>query len=309
MRPKSFEPGDTCLILRPESTASHALRRWQGPAVVKKVLSPYSYSADYRGAQYRLHANMLRHYNVRVECIQCFALPDHDLIASSMPTQVDQFYELFSCNSAIVYETDTDFGELAVVEPAVFTNTEPLPSSKISSDKLSHLSPQQRKELLSVLDRYPEVFSEIPGLCTVTEHVIPISSDFKPKRLSAYRVPQNFKAEVSRQIKELEQLGFVERSTSPMASPIVCVLKPRDHEGHQGVRLAIDYRYVNRFTIPSVAPLEDISELLQQVGQYKILSLFDVKSGYYQCKVAEQDRWLTSFICDDGQFQWTRTPF
>ena len=39
------------------------------------------------------------------------------------------------------------------------------------------------------------------------------------------------------------------------------------------------------------------------------MSLFDIKSGYYHCKIAEQDRWLTSFICDDGQFQWTRTPF
>jgi len=94
-----------------------------------------------------------------------------------------------------------------------------------------------------------------------------------------------------------------------MASPVVCVLKPKDKDGHQGVRIAIDYRYVNRFTTPSVAPLEDVSELLQQVGRYKILSLFDVKSGYHHCKVAEQDRWLTSFICDDGQFQCTRTPF
>jgi Reverse transcriptase (RNA-dependent DNA polymerase) len=94
-----------------------------------------------------------------------------------------------------------------------------------------------------------------------------------------------------------------------MASPIVCALKPKDHEGHQGVRIAIDYKYVNRFTVPLVAPLEVVSDLLQEVGQYKILSLFDVKSGYHHCKVAERDRWLTSFICDDGQFEWTRIPF
>ena len=268
---------------------------------------------EYRDTQYRLHANMLRHYNVRVECIRCFALHDHDLVANSMPASVDQMQagEGVRCNSAIVYESDTDFGELVVVEPDIFKRNriEPFPSSKLSSAKVSHLSLQQRRELLDVLDRYPEVFFEIPGLCTVAEHVIPITGDFKPKRLNAYRVPQHFKAEVSRQIKELEQLGFIERSTSPMASPIVCVLKPKDHEGHQGVRIAIDYKYVNRFTVPSVAPLEDVSDLLQEVGQYKILSLFDVKSGYHHCKVAERDRWLTSFICDDGQFEWTRNPF
>jgi len=74
-RPKSFVPGDTCLILKPESTASHALRRWQGPATVKQILSPCSYIVEYKGAKYRLHANLLRHYNIRVECINCFMLP------------------------------------------------------------------------------------------------------------------------------------------------------------------------------------------------------------------------------------------
>ena len=76
----------------------------------------------------------------------------------SMPAENSDVGELFSCNSAIVYENDTDFGELVVIEP-VFNRIEPLPSSKISGDKLDHLSLQQRAELLIVLDRYPEVFS------------------------------------------------------------------------------------------------------------------------------------------------------
>jgi len=53
-------------------------------------------------------------------------------------------------------------------------------------------------------------------------HEIPIASDFRPKRLKAYRVPENLKPEVDRQITELFRLGFIEQSTSPMASPIVC---------------------------------------------------------------------------------------
>jgi len=74
-------------------------------------------------------------------------------------------------------------------------------------------------------------------------HEIPIASDFRPKRLKAYRVPDNLKPEVDRQITELLKLGFIEPSSSPMASPIVCVLKGKN--GQNGVRIAIDYRYVN----------------------------------------------------------------
>jgi len=41
-----------------------------------------------------------------------------------------------------------------------------LPSQKIDPDKLEHLSAQQKLELLSVLDRYPECFSDKRGICT-----------------------------------------------------------------------------------------------------------------------------------------------
>ena len=214
-----------------------------------------------------------------------------------------------SCNCAIVYEQDIDFGELTVIDPPSFSQVESLPSLRITSEKLAHLTPLQKQELLEVLDRYPEVFSEIPGLCTVIEHRIPIRSDFQPKRLKAYKVPEHLKAEVARQIHELERLGFIERSTSPMASPIVCGLKAKDKEGARGLRIAIDYKYVNKFTQPSVAPLDDIGEIIQKVGASNYISLFDAKSGYHQCIVNKDDRWLTSFICDEGQFQWTRTPF
>ena len=94
-----------------------------------------------------------------------------------------------------------------------------------------------------------------------------------------------------------------------MASPIVCVLKAKDKEGARGLRIAIDYKYVNKFTQPSVAPLDDIGEIIQKVGASNYISLLDAKSGYHQCIVNKDDRWLTSFICDEGQFQWTRTPF
>ena len=75
-----------------------------------------------------------------------------------------------------------------------------------------------------------------------------------------------------------------------MASLIVCVLKAKDMDGNRGLKIAIDYKYVNKFTEPSVAPLEDINDLIQQVGASNYMSLFDVKSGYHQCIVREEDK-------------------
>jgi hypothetical protein len=108
-----------------------------------------------------------------------------------------------------VYDTDVDFGALAVIYPTLFISVELLPSQKLSPDKLAHLDAHKRVELLHVLDQFPETFSEIPGLRSAVEHRIPIKEGFQPKRLKAYKVPTHFKSEVSRQINELPRLGFI----------------------------------------------------------------------------------------------------
>ena len=272
-RPKSFQPGDKCLILQPESTASHGLRRWKGPAEVIEVVSPHSYLVEHNGARYKLHANLLRKFHVQVdevivESMHIFDMPIEDMsrVASDIEGDLsEQVPPCIECNCAVIYEHDVDFGEITVVEPPLHRQVEVLPSQKLPPENLDHLSPAQRAQLLEVLDRHSFVFSDVPGLCTAVQHEVPICGDFKPKRLRAYKVPEAYQAEVSRQVQELLSLGFIEASTSPQASPLVVVLKARDKDGNRPVRLAIDYRYVNKYTAPSVAPLEDISEIIQQV--------------------------------------------
>jgi len=76
------------------------------------------------------------------------------------------------------------------------------------------------------------------------------------------------------------QLGIIKPSKSAMASPIVCVLKGKD--GQDGVRLAIDYCYLNQHCIGDAYPMPDIADLLQHVAKAKYISLFDVKRAYWQ---------------------------
>jgi len=67
------------------------------------------------------------------------------------------------------------------------------------------------------------------------QHEINVSADFKPKRLRAYRVPENLKPMVEAEINELLKLKIIKPSKSEMESPIVCVLK-----GEDGVSIAVD---------------------------------------------------------------------
>lgn len=294
-REKKFDVGDQVLILVPDTTASKVFSRWQGPATVVEVRPHNSYLVELKGVRKHLHADKLRRYHISVG----------EVIVS--PTDCsDAADEMYVNQCAVVYENDSDFGDISVLNSAA-PEAELLPSQKIDSDKLTHLSPQQKKELLDVLDKFPECFSDKPGCCDWIQHEIHVREGFKPKRLRAYRVPESLKPEVEKQIQEMLQLGIIRISKSEMASPIVCVLKGKD--GKDGVRLAVDYRYLNKYCSGDAYPMPDIPDLLQRVGQAKYISSFDVKGAYWQIPVHPKHQWLTAFVWDGGLYEFTRAPF
>jgi len=92
-----------------------------------------------------------------------------------------------------------------------------------------------------------------------------------------------------------------------MASHVVCALKGEDKTG--GVRLAIDYRFLNASSTSDAYILPHLGDLIQKVGKKRFISSFDCRSRYWQLSIRESDRYLTSFAYDGGQYEWTRMPF
>ena len=91
-----------------------------------------------------------------------------------------------------------------------------------------------------------------------------------------------------------------------MASPIVCVLKGKD--GKDGVRIAIDYRYLNKFCLGDAYP-PDIGDIIQRVGKASLITTCDLKGAYWQVCVKEDHQWLTAFVWDEGLYEFTHAPF
>jgi len=170
-----------------------------------------------------------------------------------------------STNScAIIHDSDEEFGEICVPNMVEGSKqTTELPSQKIDRNLLAHLTPKQR-ELLQLLDKYADRFSEIPGLTTRAEHYVELMPGFKPKRMCAYKVPEKLQPEVERQLQEMLANGIIRESMSSMASPLVRVLKGKN--GCDGVRLAIDYRYVNHFTVSDAFPIPEVENVIQKIG-------------------------------------------
>jgi len=89
--------------------------------------------------------------------------------------------------------------------------------------------------------------------CTVIEHEIHVTPDFKPRMTKAHRVPETLKIEIERQVDELLKLRFIVPSKSPMASGVVCVLKPDN-----AIRMTCDYRYLNSYTMSDAFPMPNL---------------------------------------------------
>jgi len=103
-----------------------------GPATVVDIRSPYSYTVELYGVRRHFHANKLCKCHVCVDSVTCYSLLD-DLESKSVNT------------CAVVYENDTDFGQLNVIPSTLSQpSTVVLPSAKIDAASISHLSRDQQ---------------------------------------------------------------------------------------------------------------------------------------------------------------------
>jgi hypothetical protein len=95
------------------------------------------------------------------------------------------------------------------------------------------------------------------------------------------------------------------KSNSPMTSPIVCVLNSNGED----LRLVVDYRYLNRFTVPDPVGPPDMVSIMQRIGRAKFITTFDGKSSFWTIPLKPEGRWVTAFLSDAGVFESIRAAF
>ena len=150
---------------------------------------------------------------------------------------------------------------------------------------------------------FPEVFSNFPGKTSACSLVIDTGTA-APKGSHPYRIPNRLKEGVREEIEKLVELGIVVPSTSPWASPVVPVPK-----ADGSVRVCVDYRKLNEVTTADPYYMATMEEILERVGESKVMSKLDLAKGFYQVVVEPQSREKTAFISPFGKFEFTRMPF
>lgn len=160
--------------------------------------------------------------------------------------------------------------------------------------------------LQSLIKAYPEVFKDqLPGLPPTRDvsHVID-TGDAAPINRAPYKMSPLELDELRKQLKELLDLRLIRPSASPWGAPVLFV---RKKDG--SMRMCVDYRAINQVTKRNSHPLPRIDECLEQLGGAKYFSSIDLKSGYHQVRIRDEDIPKTAFNTRYGSYEFLVLPF
>ncbi|GJV10696.1 putative reverse transcriptase domain-containing protein [Tanacetum coccineum] len=172
---------------------------------------------------------------------------------------------------------------------------------------MSAKAKEQKQEKIVVVRDLPEVFlDDLSGLPPIREikFQIVLVPGAIPVVKSPYRLTPSKMKELSGQLKELQDKGFIRPSLSPWGAPILFV-KKKDGS----FRMCIDYRELNKLTIKNRYPLPRIDNLFDQLQGSQYFSKINLRSGYHQLRVHEDDIPKTAFKTRYGHFEFTVMPF
>ncbi|GJT36386.1 putative reverse transcriptase domain-containing protein [Tanacetum coccineum] len=153
--------------------------------------------------------------------------------------------------------------------------------------------PERRIEDVPVVRDFPGVFPEdLPGLPPTrqVEFHIELIPGAAPVVRAPYRLAPAEMKELAEQLKELSDKGFIRPSSSPWGAPILFV-KKKDGS----FLMCIDYCELNKLTVKNRYPLPRIDDLFDQLQGSSIYSKIDLRSGYHQLRVREEDISKTTF--------------
>ncbi|GKC36833.1 putative reverse transcriptase domain-containing protein [Tanacetum coccineum] len=155
--------------------------------------------------------------------------------------------------------------------------------AQISAKKEEDKSEGKQLKDVPIVRDFPEVFPEdLPGLppARLVEFQIDLIPGAAPIVRAPYRLAPSEMKELSEQLQELSDKGFIRPSSSLWGAPVLFV-KKKDGS----FRMCIDYYELNKRTVKNRYPLPRIDDLFDQLQGSSIYSKIDLRSGYHQLRI------------------------
>nr|GEW43564.1 putative reverse transcriptase domain-containing protein [Tanacetum cinerariifolium] len=158
-----------------------------------------------------------------------------------------------------------------------------------------------------VIYNFPEVFpNDLPGLPPPrqVEFKFELIPGAAPIACAPYRLALSELKELSDELKELSEKGFIRPNSSPWGAPVLFV-KKKDGS----FVMCIDYRELKKLTVKNRYPLPRIEDLFDQLQGSNVYSKIDLQSGYHQLRIREEDIPITAFRTRYGHCEFQVMPF
>ncbi|GJZ88902.1 putative reverse transcriptase domain-containing protein [Tanacetum coccineum] len=151
-------------------------------------------------------------------------------------------------------------------DPEVYSEGMSSLPSQVTSKKAEDKSEEKRLEDVPIIREFLEVFpDDLPGLppARQVEFQINLVPSAAPVARIPYQLAPAEMQELSTQLQELSDKGFIRPSSSPLGAPVLFVKKK-----YGSFWMCIDYRELNKLTMKNRYPLLRIDHLFDQLTRY-----------------------------------------
>nr|GEV44310.1 putative reverse transcriptase domain-containing protein [Tanacetum cinerariifolium] len=179
---------------------------------------------------------------------------------------------------------------------------------------LAHITMKEAKDKsegkrlkdVPIVRDFPEVFPEdlsgIPPARQV-EFQIDLVQGVAPVARAPYRLEPFKMKELAEQLQELSDKGFIRPSSSHWRAPSCSSKKDGSFQ------MCIDYHELNKLTVNNRYPVPRIDDLFDQLQGSSVYLKIDLRSGYHQLRVREEDILKTAFRMHYGYYEIQVMPF
>ncbi|GJR00021.1 putative reverse transcriptase domain-containing protein [Tanacetum coccineum] len=177
----------------------------------------------------------------------------------------------------------------------------------ITTKEAKDKSEGKRLEDVPIVRDFPEVFpKDLPGIppARQVEFQIDLVPGAAPVARAPYRLAPSEMKELAKQLQELSNKGFIRPNSSPWRASVLFV-KKKDGS----FCMCVDYRELNKLTVKNRYPLPRINDLFDQLQGSIVYSKIDLRSGYHQLRVHEEDIPKTAFRTRYGHYEFQVMPF